>query len=203
MVVLARRDEVLRAVEPLAEVVATPSGYEAAAELLAAPASALVVDLPLLGRRHLALLGLAQRLGAELLGVGELPAGLSADELAGVRLTAPAKLGEALRAVVAGPAEQPVVRDEGVYAPQPAPTPPEHAEAGVAADAAADGPVGATEPTHGQWRSDRAGSEPVDRPATEAGPSPSDTDAAGSGSAQDADDLLTPEELAALLEDAP
>ena len=45
-------------------------GYEAAAELLAEPVAALVVDLPCLTARHARLLDVARRRRVEMIGVG-------------------------------------------------------------------------------------------------------------------------------------
>src|ERR1035437_4260581 len=73
-----------------ARCVVVPCAYEAAAELLAAPTLALVIDLRALGRRHLRLLDIARQLGVEILASGPLPAGMNADELSGVRLVSTA-----------------------------------------------------------------------------------------------------------------
>ncbi|MFB3894502.1 MAG: hypothetical protein ACE15C_21075 [Phycisphaerae bacterium] len=77
--------------------VAVACAYEAAAEILAAPTLALVVDLRALARRHLRLLEIARHLGVEILASGPLPAGMNAGDLGGVRLIAladlPAELG--------------------------------------------------------------------------------------------------------------
>ncbi len=64
------------------------SGYEAAAELLAEPADALVLDLTRLNKKHLKLLDIARQGGAELLGMGNggFPEGFCADDLNGMRL---------------------------------------------------------------------------------------------------------------------
>lgn len=79
-----------------AEIIAVASPYEAAAELIASPAAALVVDLRLMGPRHLRLLEIARSGGAELLAVGPLPPGMTAEDLSGVRLLARADLPAAL-----------------------------------------------------------------------------------------------------------
>lgn len=76
-----------------------PSGYEAAAELLAARAEALVVDLRLLGGKHLRLLEIARTQGVEILAVGSLPIGMTAEDLSGVRLISRRDLGGALAAL--------------------------------------------------------------------------------------------------------
>jgi hypothetical protein len=66
--------------------VCVASGYEAAAELLAEPASGLVVELGCLTAQHGGLLKLAREQGVEILGMGSFPPGLEADQLSGVRL---------------------------------------------------------------------------------------------------------------------
>jgi len=76
-----------------------PSGYEAAAELLAAATTALVVDLRLLAGRHLRLLELARDLHVEVFAVGSLPIGMTAEDLSGVRLMARGDLPAAVRAL--------------------------------------------------------------------------------------------------------
>jgi len=95
----------------------TESGYEAAAELLAAPAAALVVDLRLLGGKHLRLLEIARSLGVEVLAVGSLPIGMSAEDLSQVRLIARRDLPRALEALVRSPQGGGVVGDSPPEAP--------------------------------------------------------------------------------------
>jgi hypothetical protein len=62
------------------------TGFEAAAELLAEPALALVVDFQALSEDHVKLLDIARELKVELFGVGAFPAGLSTEHLCGMRL---------------------------------------------------------------------------------------------------------------------
>ena len=64
------------------------SGYEAAAEILAEPTDALLVDLSCLEKNHLKLLDLARKESVELLGMGNggFPDGFCADDLNGMRL---------------------------------------------------------------------------------------------------------------------
>jgi len=93
----------------------TSSGYEAAAELLAAPTTALVIDLRFLAGRHLKLLEVARDLGVAVFGVGSLPIGMTAEDLSGVRLVARRDLPQAVAALAP--------------APSPRPAPPEPAEA--------------------------------------------------------------------------
>lgn len=77
-------------------VVRVGGAYEAAAELLAAPAAALVVDLRLLLPRHVRLLEVARGLEAAILAVGVVPAGLDAETLRGVTFLSPGELPEAM-----------------------------------------------------------------------------------------------------------
>jgi len=94
------------------------TAYEAAAELLAGPADALVVDLRLLKSAHMPLLDIARRRAVELLGTGALPWGASSDQLAGMKLVARGQLAEAVLAVAARPTGPP----EAAETPQqPAP----------------------------------------------------------------------------------
>jgi len=71
-----------------AEAVCCTSGYEAAAELLIAPASALLVDLGRITRSHVRLLDLAGRVGVPVVAFGAISATLSGATLAEV-LSAP------------------------------------------------------------------------------------------------------------------
>ena len=81
------------------------SPYEAAAEMLAAPVSVLLADLRSLSRRHLRLLEIARELDVEILAVGTLPSGLTAEQLSGVRLLSMRDLPAAI-ARVSSPAEE-------------------------------------------------------------------------------------------------
>ena len=76
------------------------TAYEAAAELLASPAIALIVDLALLPARHTRLIKIARSIEVPVFGVGSLPPGLSADQLSGVRLASRDELGEMLLALL-------------------------------------------------------------------------------------------------------
>ncbi len=151
-----------------------PSGYEAAAEILAAPVSALVVDFRAFGASHRRLLEIARQMDVEVLGVGALPAGMDSGDLNGVRLVSRPALPGALDRLAAaagagGPAEPPGV--PAPAAPRPAST------------------------------EDRDAAEPPDEPEAgrEAGPEVETQP----GRAETPSDLLTPEELSALLEDEP
>ena len=74
--------------------------YEAAAEMLAEPALALIVDLSLLAPRHLRLLELARLHHVEILALGCLPAGAMAETFSGVRLMSEAALPQALAQLI-------------------------------------------------------------------------------------------------------
>jgi hypothetical protein len=82
------------------EQVASP--YEAAAALLAEPAAAVAVDLPLIARKHLRMLDLARKLGVTVLATGPVPMGLTSDDLRGVRLLARGELADVLARLVEG-----------------------------------------------------------------------------------------------------
>ncbi len=82
------------------EVVRVTTAYEAAAELIAAPAAALVVDLRLLGPRHLRLLTIARESQVEILAVGGLPPGMNSEDLSGVRLTSRADVAATLKKLI-------------------------------------------------------------------------------------------------------
>lgn len=82
------------------DVVCAGGAYEAAAELLAAPAAALVLDLGLLRERHLGLLRVARQTGAAMLAYGTARAAMDAEQLAGVQLVARAELAERLAKLV-------------------------------------------------------------------------------------------------------
>jgi len=105
----------------------TPSGYEAASELLAAPTTALVIDLRLLAGRHLRLLEIARDLDVEIFAVGSLPIGMTAEDLSGVRLIARRDLPQAVGALAPAPRPAPAPAEP----PEPEPThvaPAEHIE---------------------------------------------------------------------------
>lgn len=106
----------LEGLEPALGCVPTASAYEAAAELLAGPVAALVVDLRVLRPGHVRLIEMARKAGAELFGVGPLPAWASSDQLGGMRLVGRGQLADALRATAARsrPAPRP-----GAERPQP------------------------------------------------------------------------------------
>ncbi len=191
------------------------SAYEAAAELLIAPADAMVIELACLQAPHLKLLELARSKNIEILGVGQFPASLTSDDLSGVRLTSLTDLPAAIAAIeshdthAAPPQiEHPIIqpptfepRTETYQPPQPI------TEEIIIPPAAAPAPQAETAeqtPAAGEYI-------PIEPPASQseaaqerlaAGeyipiePPPTRDDIPGS-----LDGLLSPEELSALLED--
>lgn len=106
------------------ETIRTTSGYEAAAELLAGPASALLVDLGRITAAHVPLLALAGRLEVPVVAFGTVSASLPGSALSALRLVgvqdiaaaieetlstaaSPAAEAAALDAVPAGQEERP------------------------------------------------------------------------------------------------
>ena len=158
------------------ECIFVASAYEAAAELIAAPALAIVIDLRLMGPRHLRLLQIARERRVEMLAVGSIPSGLTAEDLSGIRLLARADVKAAL--------EKLLQDREGRYEPSPAAVPAEAKQSPRAATPqAAPSPAGAKE-----------SSSPSAPPAPES-PSQAPADSLRN--------ILTSGELAALLEDQP
>ncbi len=84
------------------DVIYARSGYEAAAEILAAPAAAIVLKLEILSKRHVGLLNIARRMGLEIIGVGASSGEISlgAEELSRVRLISISDLGEEIERIV-------------------------------------------------------------------------------------------------------
>ena len=73
--------------------------YEAAAEILANPPHATVIDLRCLTRQHLRLLDICNRFQTEMLAVGPMPLGITTGDLDGVRLCAIASMSKHLRRI--------------------------------------------------------------------------------------------------------
>ena len=97
VVLFARADRPLRAAAGRAAgVVVVPTAYEAAAELLAGPTAALVVELPLLTPYHCRLLRLAGDLGVAVLGVGAARRTIRCADLHPLRQVGLEELGERL-----------------------------------------------------------------------------------------------------------
>jgi hypothetical protein len=102
--------------------VCVSGAYEAAAELLAAPSAALVLDLGLLWPRHFGLLRVAREMGAEMLAFGTAVAGVDSEQLTGVRLVSRARLPERLAELARQPAltERPIPAQEPELEEEPA-----------------------------------------------------------------------------------
>lgn len=102
------------------------SVYQGAAEFLASPCDALVVDFSSLEKKHLKLLSFAREEGVELfgMGVGGFPEGLSAADLSGMRLGSPAFIRENILTLArqkiaqAGLSDSNVRLTSGKYAPE-------------------------------------------------------------------------------------
>ncbi len=82
-------------------VIRVESPYQGAAEILAEPTEAMVVDFRLLSVQHLRLIEIARELGVAILGVGALPVNISSDELSGVQLVGRGDLADALSRITA------------------------------------------------------------------------------------------------------
>ncbi|MFP3937986.1 MAG: hypothetical protein ACLFVW_06555 [Phycisphaerae bacterium] len=164
------------------------SPYEAAAALLAAPAAAVVVDMSLLNRKHLRMLELARKLGVTVLGTGAIPSGLTSDNLRGVRLVSRDELVGELRALSSGryvstaTEEQDATEQEGTYEPQ---------EQSPAYQHQSEKPVSLDEP-----REDHD-----EDAAADSGQSEEATDSRRQQRPQNAADVLSSDEISALLEE--
>jgi hypothetical protein len=89
-----------------AEVLVTASGYEAAAELLAAPAAALVLDLGRITDAHRPLLTLAAGMKIPVVAFGTVRAVMDGERLAGLHLATRASAADVLASVLGdGPGE--------------------------------------------------------------------------------------------------
>jgi len=152
------------------------SPYEAAAELLEDHPAALVIDLRRLTPSDLPLVEMARQRNVEVLAVGVLPLGVATADLSGVRLAARDHLAALL--------ESPVCDDTDTTEPQSGSL--DAADSESKSRPIAGGPQGQTEPSSGR--------APV--PIRE---SARRTDDAPRGDRPN--DLLTSEELTALLED--
>jgi hypothetical protein len=201
------------------EVVRVTTAYEAAAELIAAPAAALVVDLRLLGPRHLRLLTIARESQVEILAVGGLPPGMNSEDLSGVRLTSRADLPATLKkltggcpAIAAPAADEPAAQDDPPHALQEAafdeepcgdedgqePAPAELVPAKVSAEEIARERAGDYQPADPP--AEPAAAEIAPPPPPSAQPAPPAPAPAQAAAPDEHRTLLTPEELAALLE---
>jgi hypothetical protein len=165
------------------------TAYEAAAELIAAPALAIVIDLRMMGPRHLRLLRLARERRVEMLAVGSIPPGLTAEDLSGVRLLARAEVKAEL---------QKLLRDflqdrEGRYEPSapPAASAVETNHGDLSRQSTAT-PAAKPESQRSELPSPQAIKQPATAPKPESPSSPSSDSLRG---------ILTAGELAALLEE--
>jgi len=95
------------------------SGYEAAAELLAEPAGGLVIDFRAMAGRHVKLLDIARQLHVAVLGLGELPARVSAAQLSGVQLVSRADLGDAMERTITSQPAPPTADQSETQPPGP------------------------------------------------------------------------------------
>ncbi|HET6428821.1 MAG TPA: hypothetical protein VFJ30_10450 [Phycisphaerae bacterium] len=120
-------------VRPRAEWVRAAGAYQAAAEMLAEPAAALVVDLGRITAGHAGLLSLAGRLGVPVIAFGEVSADLGADALGSARLITREGLPEALDRIL--PPELPE--------PAESTSPEDQAGAAARAEAAEEAPPAA------------------------------------------------------------
>jgi len=159
------------------------SAYEAAAELLAGPAGAVVIDLSQLRRAHLPLLEIARERQTEVIGVGALGDELTSEELSGVRLAGRSELPALLAAAPAAgeSAQLPEEPEPGAVASEPGAGPAQLGPDEVQAAGPDDTKAGAF----------RSKARPAESKTSRREPAPADPSA-----------LLTAEELAALLEDA-
>ncbi len=209
VVLIARGGDPLPRTVPGVEPVRVPTAYEAFAEVLAAPTDALVVDLGALAARHGRLIARVRELGVEIFAVGAGRAGLDAETLSGVRLASRAELPALLEAHLHTAAEPEPDEPEGGAAQ----THPARSEPAGGAEARPPQPV----------RREPPGPEAKAEPAKPAGPEPSGNERGAqrrreapgdgdegayiaerrrklTGQREGASALLSPDELAALLE---
>lgn len=178
------------------------SAYEAAAELLAEPSAALVIELGLLHGPHTRLLEIARDLDVEMLALGTLAAGASADDLSGLRLLSRSEVPAVLRKLGLAPApiaEQPETPSgPSDVEPHPAKLVPKHPARKASPEHAkrtiATAPQASTSPPSVPRARGLGPADAGQVRAPSTGELPSGENAAPR-------DLLTPEELSALLED--
>jgi len=190
-VVVLSRDArlVLRLAElcgPAVEPVRAASGYEAAAEILATEVTVLVIDFRSLPSAHARLLDLAHQMDVEMLGVGSTPGTLPIERLSGVRLVSWGDLPAAVLRLVGAARER-----DRAPAPGADVAPPQSAEPAELPEPAAVllGDLPALEPVVEPPTPERERAEPPEPEPAQAEP-------------QTPDQLLTPEELTALLEES-
>lgn len=102
------------------------SGYEAAAEMLSAPASALVVDLGRITPPHMPLLDVAAKLEVPVVAFGTVSSQFTSEQLSRLRLASAEGVTETLREVLGLglPAPAAAAAASTEPAPEPAPPPP-------------------------------------------------------------------------------
>ncbi len=179
-VVLLSREESFCAPERLAGLlghcIRVESPYEAAAELLAAPAVAMVIDLRCFSARHAPLIKIASHMGAETIGCGRVPQSLPENAYSGMHLLAAKDLASRIQRLIELDRLAPPVLAEIAQVQ-------EEAAEGKAVEAAAPD------------------SPPLQEPA---GPQEAKVVQASARAVETAvSDVLTPQELSALLGDGP
>ena len=113
-----------------ADAVRAGSGYEAAAELLSAPASALLVDLGRLSASHVPLLALAGKLEVPIVAFGTVSASLPGSALAAIRLVSAENAAEAVNEILSAPGAAEPPEPAAAYAgPDARPGKPDRAPA--------------------------------------------------------------------------
>lgn len=185
------------------------SPYEAAAEVLAGEVGAIVLDLRVLTARNLRLLDLARQRRVEVLAVGSMSAGLSAENLSGVRLVAMRDLADVLRGLLS--AEQFAASAEAPPAetgPAPKKTPLKKSHAKSPAEGQGKAPIElpskiAAEPGGNAPPQIEEGVFEIEAAAQDETKDISPADADKTLPPPTPSSLLTPEELAALLENEP
>ena len=151
------------------------SPYEAAAELLAEPPLAMVIDLRCLTPGDLPLIEMARQRGLEVLAVGAVPLGITTTDLSGMRLSARGHLSALLEGFAASP--------------------PSGGQVPVSSQAVAGESPELSSLARSIRKASRAGSKAAKAP--DGAKAKADDKPLGDSP----DELLTKEELAALLED--
>ena len=214
VVILSHRAELARSVlkdlpTDRLECVRVCSPYEAAAELLAAPSLALLIDLRMMGLKHVRLIEIARQMKVRMLGVGPLPIGMSAEDFSGVKLLSHSDLlaeiwglyetAQSLLPAADGELE-PIPEGEGEPAPQPE---PEHIRAETRHEKAPPArltPKRQAEADDEQTRRRKPKVKADRQPAAKPQKKKASAHAEETAGAGEPSGLLTPEELAALLE---
>jgi pyruvate/2-oxoglutarate dehydrogenase complex dihydrolipoamide acyltransferase (E2) component len=215
---------------PSVRVVSVASGYEAAAEILASPAEILVIDFRAMSSTHQRLLDTARGLGMQILGMGKVPSDISPEALSRVRLVSQADLPEALREALslgaAAPQTGAAAASASAAAPAgaalqaraqqaaPIPSPPATKPAAVAADRPAEParrrparrarlvpkPAAGQGQIAAQVADGTAKAEPLTHEPQAQATAQAPTQVPAPPPPRQPSDLLTPEEVAALLE---